>query len=177
VTIVSNNQTFNAGSSGVIVNSLGNLFEQQMHTVLLGGRDIFIDLPPGQTACPANCKYNSTYQRYTGNGTALCKSCGGAGFIMEQRQTVYRANIRWTDEGLNDPRGGGEDTPAGKVYESLVRTKTHIASLNHINQSLGATIDGVKCTLWNEPRTTGWGNTLYFVVCFWKKANKKLSNG
>jgi len=175
--IVPNNQSFNTASSGTLVTSLSNIFEQQMHSVLLGGRNISIDLPPSKTPCPAGCKYNSTYKRYTGNGTALCSACAGEGFILEPRQTIYRANIRWTDEPLNMTRGGGEDTPAGRVFESLVRTKTHIASLDHINQSISATIDGIKCTLWEEPRVTGWGNNLYFVVAFWKKANKKLSNG
>jgi len=177
MSLISNLQTFNAASSGSLVNSFGSIFEQQMHTVLLGGRNISLDLPPGQTPCLGNCKYDSTYDRYVGNGTALCRDCGGRGFILEPRQTIYRANIRWTDEPLAASRGGGEDTPGGRVFESLVRTKTHIASLDHINQCLGATIDGIKCTLWEEPRVTGWGNTLYFVVSFWKKSNKKLSNG
>lgn len=147
-----------------------------MHTMLIGGRDISLDLPPGKEPCPAACKYNSTYNMYTGDGTALCGACGGRGFILEQRQTIYRANIRHIDENLDSGRGGGEDTPAGRVFETLIRTKTHIVSFDHINQCLGATIDGIKCTLWGDPRQTGWGDTLYFVVAYWKKANKKLSN-
>ena len=178
MSIVSNNESFNAASSGTIVDSLGGLFERQMHTVLLGGRDISLDLAPVKTPCTAGCKYNSTYNRYAGaNGTAVCRACGGEGFILEPRQTIYKANIRWTDETLSNARGGNEDTPAGRISESLIRTKTHIASFDHINQCLGATIDGIKCTLWDEPRVTGWGGQLYFVVSFWKKANKKLSNG
>lgn len=177
MSLLSNLQVFNSGSSTTLVSALGNIFEQQQHTVLLGGRNISIDLPPQKTPCPASCKFNSTYNRYTGNGTAICGACAGQGFTLDQRQTTYIANIRHTDELLDNPRGGGEDTPAGRVYQTLIRTKTHITSLDHINQSLGATIDGFKCKLWGEPRVTGWNGELYFVVSYWQKTNKKSSNG
>lgn len=174
---VGNSQSFNAGSSSSLVNNLVTSFKTNIDTLLQGGRDITIHLPAAQSPCPSGCKYNSAYGRFVGSNGGLCTSCGGKGFVFEPRWTVYKANIKWTDEGIFENRSGGEDTPAGKVYETLARTKTVVESLDHINQSLGATIDGFQCELWGEPRTTGFGDSTLYVVSFWKKVNKKLSNG
>lgn len=175
--IISNNQSFHASASGSLVTSLTDTFKQQMDSVMLGGRDITIHLPPIKIKCTSGCKYNSTYKRYMGNNAAICKDCKGDGFTKEPRQTIYRANIRWTDEPLDASTNTGQDTVAGRIYQSFVRTKTVIESYDHILQSHGATIDGIHCTLWNDPRVTGWNGNLYYVISYWQKANKKVGRG
>jgi len=175
--IIPNNQSFHPQASGTLISGLSSIFKQNMDTVLLGGRDIIIHLPPKKTPCVAGCKYNSTYKRYMGNNQALCPSCKGDGFKKETRQTIYRANIRQTDEPLSDSVTSGEDTVGGRVYRTLISTKTVIESYDHILQSEGATIDGIHCTLWNDPRTTGWNGQLYYVISYWQKANKKVGRG
>jgi len=175
--LVPNNQSFAPGASGTIVTSSSTVFRTQMDSVLLGGRNITLHLPPNKTQCPAGCKFNSTYNKFIGVNSAICGACKGEGFILEPRQTIYRANIRWVDETLASPRSGGEDTPGGRVFESTVRTKTVVESYNHILNCMGADIDGVKCTLWGDPRQTGWNGQLYYVISFWKKSNKKTGNG
>lgn len=174
MTIVPNSQSFSPQASGTLVSSLAARFKAGIDTVLIGGRDILVHLPPGKSVCPAACRFNSTYNKYIGLDGKMCRACKGQGFVMEPRQTIYRANIRWTDEPLASPRGGGEDTPAGRVSESLVRTKTVIESLNHLKQALSIEVDGISCTLWDEPRPTGWGNQLFYVVAFWKKNNRQI---
>lgn len=176
MSIVPNSQSLTPIASGNIVNSLVTRFKSGADTVLIGGRDITLHLPPALIECVAGCKFNSTYEKYFGVGGALCRTCRGDGFTKEPRQTIYRANIRHTDESLASPRGGGENTPAGRVYEALIRTKTVIESYNHILLAETAEIDGIKCTLWNDPRQTGFGDTLLYVIAFWKKVNKKVSN-
>ena len=175
--IVTNNQSFHASASGSLVSDLADTFKQQMDTVLLGGRDITLHLPPKKTPCSAGCKYNSTYKRYMGQNQALCSSCQGDGFIKQTRQTLYRANIRWTDEILDASKATSQDTIGGRVFQSLVRTKTVIDSYDHILECEGATIDGIHCILWNDPRVTGWNGNLYYVISYWQKANKKVSRG
>lgn len=175
--LIPNNQTFSPAASGIIVTGLLPVFRAQIDTVLLGGRDITLNLPPARQPCPLACKFNSSYGKFIGTAGALCRGCAGQGFVFEPRQTIYRANIRHTDEPLPQTRGGGEDTPGGRVFEALVRTKTVIESYDHILEAVSADIDGIKYTLWNDPRQTGWGDTLLYVVTFWKKVNKRLTNG
>ena len=177
MSIISNFQSFHASASGTLLSGLSDIFKQQMDTVLLGGRDITLHLPPAKSVCTGGCKFNSTYKRYMGANQALCQSCKGDGFIKETRQTIYRANIRWTDEPLGASNTTGEDTVAGRVYSSLIRTKTVIESYDHILQADSATIDGIPCILWNDPRLTGWDGNLYYVISFWQKANKKVGRG
>lgn len=177
MSLISNLQSFSPDASGTLVSDLVDTFKAGADTVLIGGRDITLHLPPAKTPCPSGCKFNSMYQRYIGEGGALCRVCKGEGFIYEPRQTVYRANIRWTDEPVFSTRSGGEDTPAGKVFDADVRTKTVIESFNHIQQAESANIDGVKCSVWQEPRQTGFGGTLLYVVTWWKRSNKKIGNG
>lgn len=175
--VISNSQSFHPQASGTLVSGLSDTFKQQMDTVLLGGRDITVHLPPKKMPCPAGCRFNSTYKRYVGNNSALCSTCKGDGFKKEPRQTVYRANIRWTDEPLDDSLTSGQDTIGGRVYRSLVRTKTVIESYNHLLLADGVTIDGIHCTLANDPRVTGWNGNLYYVIAFWQKSNKKVGRG
>jgi len=173
MSIVPNSQSFSPQASGTLVSSLASRFKAGMDTVLLGGRDITLHLPPAKTACPFGCKFNSTYNRFLGLDGKMCRTCKGQGFLVEPRQTIYRANIRWTNETLASKRAGGEDTPAGRISENLIRTKTVIESLNHIKQALSADIDGTNCILWEEPRPHGWGGQLFYVTSFWQKSNKQ----
>ena len=175
--LIPNNQSFSPTASGTLVSSLNNIFRQQMDTVLLGGRDITLHLPPRKIPCAAGCRFNSTYKRYIGNNQALCQSCKGDGFKKETRQTIYRANIRWTDEPLESTLTTGQDTTAGRVYQSIIRTKTVIESYDHILKADGATIDGIHCILFNDPRVSGWNGNLYYVTTFWQKSNKKVGRG
>jgi hypothetical protein len=108
---------------------------------------------------------------------ALCQTCKGDGFQKEPRQTIYRANIRWTDEPLDETITTNQDTVGGRVYKSFARTKTVIESYDHILLSEGVTIDGIHCTLWNDPRVSGWNGDLYYVTTFWQKSNKKVGRG
>lgn len=169
--LIQNNQSFNAGASGIVLSSINSLFKNKMDTVLLGGRDITLHLPPEKTVCPGSCKFNSTYNKYIGLDGKACRTCKGEGFILEHRYTIYKANIRWINESLSDVRGGGEDTPAGRLQENLVRIKTQSSAINHMNQSLGATIDGISCILWEQPRPHGWGGQVFYCTSMWK-ANK-----
>lgn len=176
--LVPNNQAFNADASGTLISSLAGEFKTAMDTVMLGGRDITIHLPAQKSPCPdASCRFVSVggYRKHIRNDGQLCRTCRGQGFFFEQRQTVYRANIRWTDEDLANSLNTGQDTVAGRTTEALVRTKTVADSFNHIQQAIGAQIDGVPVELWGEPRYTGFGGSVFYVVAFWKRTNKKTS--
>lgn len=83
--IISNNQSFSPLASGTLISSFSNIFRQQMDTVLLGGRDITLHLPPKKIKCTSGCRFNSTYKRYIGNNQALCTTCKGDGFKKEPR--------------------------------------------------------------------------------------------
>jgi len=143
-----------------------------MDTVLRGGREISIDLPPAQADCPAACRYNPTYDKYQGDNGAICKDCKGRGFIVDPRFTVYKCNRRWTNEAFDKPLNTGQETTGGRIVGNFVRTKTIIDSFDHIEQSIGATIDGEKVKLYKEPRKTGFGDELYYVVSWWERMNK-----
>ncbi|MHA2063196.1 MAG: hypothetical protein ACXABY_02325 [Candidatus Thorarchaeota archaeon] len=172
MTVIPNNQVISPQASGTLLSAMAPVFKAQMDTVLLGGRNITLNLSPGQTECPSGCRYNSTYNRYLGLDGKACRGCAGRGFLVEPRQTIYLANIRWTNEPLPSARAGGEDSPGGRVSENLIRTKTVIESLDHIKSALSANIDGVDCVLWEEPRPHGWGGQLFYVTAFWKKSDK-----
>lgn len=149
-----------------------------MDSVLIGGRDITLDLKPSKNPCPSACKFVQAYETYVDSITGgPCTTCRGQGFIYEQRQTVYRANIRWTNEPLDRAIKGGQDTPGGQVPGDFVRTKTVVESYNHIVSADGATIDGVKVKMFKPPRQTGFGGQLLYVVTWWEDANKKVTNG
>lgn len=146
-----------------------------MDTVLVGlGRNITIHLPPSKGPCPdITCKYNSTYQRYIGTNGKICETCKGQGFLVEGRQTIYVANIRWTSEPFNQATNILEKFPAGRVGVNFVRTKTVASSKDHVRESIGATIDGNNVELFREPRTTGFGaSPLLYLISWWKVVNK-----
>lgn len=173
--LISNNQSFYPGASGLIGGtSLENTFRSAMDSVLVGlGRDVTIHLPPAKTPCiSSDCKYNSTYQRYIGDDGKICETCRGQGFTIEPRWTIYRANIRWTDEPFNEARTILEKHEAGRINQNFVRTKLVASAHDHIRESVGATIDGIEVELFEEPRLTGFGNQLLYTVCWWKKVNR-----
>lgn len=148
-----------------------------MDTVMLGmGRDLTLHLQPTKTRCPApDCRYAQTYEKFIGANGQICRSCGGQGYFLEPRQTVYTANIRWIDGDLATAEKGGKDTPAGRVIDADVRTKTVYASLADINNCVSAEIDGKPVKLKTSPRVTGFGGQLLYVVSYWEETNKKVN--
>ena len=176
---VTNNQTFLV-SSGVITTTVVTKFRIAMDKILISGPEVNIDLKPGRTKCPAvDCKFNPPYNKYMGTNNAICRSCKGQGFIFEPRWTVYKCNRRWANEPIEGAfkNQGRQATVAGQIYGNFVRIKTVVQSFNHIQQSIGATIDGLKVKLFQEPRITGFGGTNLYVISWWERANKKVSNG
>lgn len=171
--LIPNNESFAAGASGTIVTGRLGVFRKNMDSLLLGGWEITIDLPPAKTDCTSsNCRYNPTYERYQDVNGGICRECSGRGFTIEPRYTVYKCNRRWTNEPLDEVKNTGEKTTGGRILGNFVRVKTVKAALNHINSSIGATIDGVKVKLYEEPRLTGWGGTNLYVISWWEKINK-----
>lgn len=174
--IVPNNQSFSVTSG--VMNASITKFKVAMDGMMIDGPDFTIDLEPAKTRCLASCKFSMPYKKYIGTNGDMCRSCAGQGFTYETRQTVYKCNRRWTSEPFDKAnRNLGQKTPAGVVYGNFVRIKTVIESFDHIQNALGATIDGVKVKLFKEPRQTGWGNRLLYVVSWWERTNKKVSNG
>ncbi len=171
MSVVSNNESFDGSSNATLLSSLVGKFKIAMDTVLQGGRDITIHLLPIKTACGMGCKFNSSYKKFTTTSGGLCSACRGEGFKLEQRQTVYKANIRQEKKPIEDGPGG-QETNAGKVSQKIVRTKTVIAAFDHITSSVGATIDGEQYKLWSEPEKVGFGGTLLYCVARWQKMDK-----
>lgn len=175
--IIPNNESFEPGASGTLVTQFNSLFKKQMDSVLLGGHDIVLDLPPASTDCPSPaCRYNQTYDQWMGANGNLCQTCRGKGKIYEYRQTIYKCNRRWENRPIDRTLTGGQNTEGGRIHANVVRVKTHIASFDHITQSLGATLDGQKIKLIEEPRKTGWNGETYYVISWWERASKK-NNG
>jgi hypothetical protein len=106
----------------------------------------------------------------------LCSTCKGKGKIYEHRQTIYKCNRRWQNKPIDRTLTGNQATEGGRIHANVVRVKTHIASFNHIMQSLGATLNGQKLKLIEEPRKTGWNGTNLYVISWWERASK-LNNG
>lgn len=173
--IIPNSQSFGTLPSGQIT-SLRTDFQNAIDTVLTSlGRDITIHLPASKSPCPdITCVYNSTYQRYTGASGKICETCKGQGFLVETNQTIYVANIRWTNEPFNESnRNIQEAFVPGRLGANFVRIKTVASSKDHIRESIGATIDGVNVELFREPRHTGFGATpLLYVISWWKVVNR-----
>jgi len=92
--LIPNGESFVPGASGAIVINRLPIFRKYMDSVLLGGRDILIDLPSKKMDCAASCKFNPTYQQYMGNSSAICRECKGKGFVITPRQTQYKCNRR-----------------------------------------------------------------------------------
>lgn len=174
MTLVPNNQSFSTGASGVIIQSLTNTWRTQVDTVLLGmGRNITIHLQPSKTACTSSdCVFNSFYKRYMGTDGKVCSDCRGQGFILEPRQTVYMANIRWTNDPYNGSNSTADNSIPGRFEANFVRTKTVQESYSDIKSAAGATIDGINVELHDEPRYSGFGGQLFYVTTFWKATNK-----
>ncbi len=173
--IIPNSQSFNPAASGTLISSLSAQFHASMDTVLVGmGRDVTIHLPPTKTPCPSSeCVFNSFYKRYMGTNEKICEACKGQGFVVETRQTVYTANLRWTDEPFNESRRNIEEKqPVGRMGQNFLRMKTVAVSHDHIRQSIGATVDTINCELFEEPRYTGFGGQLFYVISWWKVVNR-----
>ena len=170
--IVPNNESFDSASDGTLLPGLVGKFKISMDTVLQGGRYITIHLPPTKMSCGGGCKYNSSYKKFTTTTGGLCSACRGEGFKLEQRQTIYTANIRQIKNPIEDSESGGQETNAGKISQKIVRTKTVIASFDHISNSIGATIDGEQYKLWADPEKVGFGGTLFYCISRWKKMDK-----
>lgn len=172
MTIVPNSQSFSSAASGMALDNLESVWKDGIDAVLLGlGRDVTIHLPPTKSDCPdPDCRFNSSYKRFVSSNGSICRSCAGQGFLMEPRQTVYRANIRWTDQ----PIAGAnfeESELAGRMVQNYARTKMVAAAYEHILQAVGATIDGINVELFEEPRYTGFVNT-HYVVAIWKRVER-----
>jgi hypothetical protein len=177
MTLLSNLQSFAPGASGTAISNLTPVFHTGMDSVLLGmGRNITLHLQPSKSKCTAaGCRFNSTYQKFIGPDGQPCRACGGQGFFLEPRQTVYMANIRWLDDSLAGPSTNGEAMTAGRVMDADVRTKTVAVSMNDILNCVAAEIDGIPVRLKGEPRRTGFGGQLLYVVAFWENASKKTN--
>ena len=175
--LIPNNESFDATASGIVVTKHGSLFKKHMDSLILGGTTITLDLISGYTDCPgATCKYNPTYDQFMDASAAICQACFGKGKVYQHRQTNYRCNRRWNSEPIEDSLTGRQNTEGGRVHMNLVRIKTHISSFDDIVKCTGATVDGQKISLYEEPRKTGWGGTNLYVVSWWQRASKK-NNG
>lgn len=171
MTLIANLQSFNTAMSG-IVGVHTTKFKDAMDALLIEGYDLILDLPAARQECPTGCRFNQTYKQYMDETGGKCRECKGTGFVFETRQTQYKCNRRWTNEPLDQALSGNQATQGGRIYGNFVRVKTVIESFNHIQDSLGATLDGVKIKLYREPRKTGWANTNLYVISWWERANK-----
>lgn len=172
--IVQNNQSFSPYASGYALDALITPFKAATDAILLDlGRDVTIHLPPSKQKCSdPTCKFNSFYKKFTGPTNKLCELCKGQGFILEPRQTIYRANLRWTNEAFNEARNINERHEVGRIGQNFLRMKTVADSMTHIRQSIGATIDTIDVELFEEPRYTGFGRNLLYVISWWKVVNR-----
>lgn len=176
MTLIGNLQSFTAGASGIIGAGAQQQFKRAMDTVMTDlGRDITVHLDPAKMDCTdPDCAYDSFYKRHISVNGQVCQTCKGQGFIYEPRQTIYRANIRWTDEPFNLSARGlpvEDGLEFGRFGVNFCRTKTVESSFNHIKGSIGATIDGINVELVENPRYTAFGNILY-VVSIWKEVDR-----
>lgn len=169
---ISNSQSITA--SGTFGSSSLTKFQNAMDTVLYDlGRDITIHLPPskGQCASP-DCQFDSFYKRYLSTNGQVCQTCQGQGFTYEQNYTIYRANLRWTNEPYNNSKTIAEDQSIGRIGVNFCRVKTVESSMSHIKESIGATIDGINVELFDQPRYTGFAGSLLYTISIWKVVNR-----
>lgn len=172
--LIINAQDFVSTASGVLNQSdLAAQFHESMDVVLLTcGRDVTIHLPPTKAPCTSSdCAFNSFYKKYISSAGKVCDDCRGEGFVLEPRWTIYKANIRWTDEPYLT-RNGQERVEIGRIGADFARTKMVKESFDHIKQSVGATIDGINVELFEEPRYTGFAGELFYCVAWWKVAGR-----
>lgn len=171
MSLISNLQMFVTGASGLI-NTSDQVFKKSMDTVINDlGRDIQIHLPPSKSPCSSpDCRFDSFYKKYVSSNGAVCSDCKGQGFFLEPRRTIYKANIRWTDNPYTDSTSSAEpvDMQVGRFGVNFVRTKTVAESFTNIQGSVGATIDGIDVELFHQPRYTAWGPQLLYVATYWK---------
>ena len=112
------------------------------------------------------------YNRYISTNGQICQSCSGQGFTLEHRWTNYTANVRWVNKPYFEDGSIEETTDIGRIGANFLRTKTQRVSYDDILKSIGATVDGVNVELFREPRFTGFGTTLYYVVSWWRVVNR-----
>ena len=55
---------------------------------------------------------------------------------------------------------------------NFARTKMNYGAMEHIKDAVGATIDGIEVELFDEPRFSGFGGQLKYVVALWKVSNR-----
>ena len=172
--LINNSQSFHPSASGTAIAAMANEFQECMDSVLLGaGRNVTIHLPAGKSPCPSvTCVFDSVYKRYIGVNGILCEVCKGQGFIIEPRYTVYMANIRWANEPINQQSKSIEELYSpGRLTVNFARTKFVASAFDHVKESIGATIDGRNVELFQEPRQTGFGESILYTVCWWKAIN------
>ena len=84
-----------------------------------------------------------------------------------------KANLRWTDEPFNEStRNIQEIGTPGRLGSNFLRMKTVQVSQVHIRESIGASVDGINLELFEEPRYTGFGGQLLYVISWWKVVNR-----
>lgn len=175
--ILPSNESFEPGASGQLVTQHNSLFKRYMDSMLLGGHQITIDLPAGSEDCPdPNCRYNQTYDQFMSLNGGICMTCGGKGKVYAFRQRIYHCNRRWVNNSIDRSLTGGQATQGGRIHANTVRVKTQISSFDDITASLGATLNGQKLKLVEEPRKTGWNGENMYVISWWERASKK-NNG
>ena len=172
MSLIGNLQTFTAGASGIIGVDAKAQFKRGMDIVMVDlGRDITVHLEESRSQCSdPNCSYDAFYKRYVSTNGQVCQTCRGQGFFLEHRYTVYRANIRWTNEPFNNSRTIEEADSIGRIGVNFCRTKTVESSFDHIRSSNGATIDGENVELVRPPRKIAFGDVIY-TVAWWKIVN------
>jgi len=169
---VANSEYFHPDSSSTLIPSLIAKFKISMDTMLQGGRDVIIHLPPEKSQCPGSCRFNSAYKKFISATGGICSTCKGEGYLLEHRYTTYKANIRHIDMPLESADSGGQDTPAGRISQRVVRTKMALIAYTHLQKCLGATIDGEEYKLHGDLEKTGFAGTVLYVVATWKKMDK-----
>jgi len=170
--VITNGEGFHGNSMPNLMSSLKTKWRIAMDTIMQGGRAITLHLPPLKSACVGSCRYNSTYKKHMSATGGICGACKGEGFMLEQRQTSYTANIRHEEMKLESADSGGQDTPAGRISQRVLITKTVIASYVHLQKCIGATIDGENYKLIGDLEKRAFGGTVYYVQATWRKMDK-----
>lgn len=155
------------------------------------GRCITIYRSDAETDCP-NCFFDAIQRESTGKydpanpnptGGSLhkpftvgrCPVCRGHGVLITKRKKDIRGLVTWspTPEGMI--RTDTNFVPAGKYSNTVCRVKTDPCHLALIRDSKYATIDGLKCVLYDPPIVRGLGNKKVLVALF--KVEDKFKPG